>query len=58
MSDDTIYTIVWTDGLGTYQARDLSGIWRGPWHRCEAKATQDAKDRGLTLSQAGTTLVS
>lgn len=41
-----IITEVWTDSLGTFQARCRECNWRGPWHRSEDLAAQDAKDHG------------
>ncbi len=34
---------VYTDNMGTYQARCLSCDWRAAWRRSESKAVDDAK---------------
>lgn len=41
-----IATFVWTDGLGTYQARCTHCDWHGPWRRQETKAVADAEAHG------------
>lgn len=46
MTTDQIVTIVYTDGMGTYQARSLASEWRGPWRRSEKRAIEDARKRG------------
>ena len=41
-----VITTVYTDGMGTYQARSLASGWRGPWRRSEARAIEDARAQG------------
>ena len=44
MSANTaIKVAIWTDGMGTYQARCLDCSWKGKWHRKEPLAVEDAK---------------
>jgi hypothetical protein len=49
---DQIITIVYTDGLGTFQARSTTSDWRGPWRRSEKKAIEDARARGEVEAQS------
>lgn len=46
---------VWTDGMGSHQARCLECDWKGPWRerRAQGKTTEeraidDAQDHGAT----------
>lgn len=38
-----IQVAIWTDGMGTYQARCLGCAWKGEWWRREARAVKDAE---------------
>ena len=40
---DSVLVSVYTDGMGTYQARCLGCPWRGAWRRKNATAIEDAK---------------
>jgi hypothetical protein len=40
---ETIMVALYTDGMGTHQARCMGCAWRGPWRRKEQRATDDAK---------------
>jgi hypothetical protein len=44
--------IVWTDGLGNFQAQCRACRWTGPWRESgrnrEKRATEDAKQHGQT----------
>ena len=41
---DRVITVeVYTDGMGTYQARCTDCAWRGRWYRTEAKAVEQAR---------------
>lgn len=35
--------VIWTDGLGTFQARCLHCSWKGTWRRKEETAVKDGK---------------
>lgn len=42
-TDELILVAIWTDGMGTYQARCKQCPWKGAWWRKEARAVTDAE---------------
>jgi hypothetical protein len=43
MTTNVLSVAIYTDGMGTWQARCLSCPWRGSWRRSEDRAVDDAK---------------
>ena len=48
MTDGIIVVAVYTDGMGTFQARCMECAHRGPWRRRQARAADDAAEHGGT----------
>jgi hypothetical protein len=42
-ADYVLKVAVWTDGMGTYQARCMSCDWKGAWWRKQERALKDAE---------------
>ena len=40
--DRAVVAAIWTDGMGTFQARCTQCKWRGGWWRTEATAVKEA----------------
>lgn len=41
---EPVFVSIYTDGMGTYQARCLGCAYRGAWWRTEKRAVKDAQD--------------
>lgn len=41
--EGVLLVAIWTDGMGTFQARCLSCPWHGDWRRNEALAVKQGK---------------